>query len=1028
MNNSGVTVARAALAALSRFTGAERLYALDLPDSPAELVVERWQGTEALSGGFEWWVDVLSTDAHLPLEPMIGKRATLWTRTADGDRLPRTGLVREAACLGGDGGLARYRLRLVPWTWLLEQGRHSRVFQDATVLEILETVLAGYAPLASWRVGDEVGPFLSGDGLSAPVRRRSYCVQYRETDAGFIARLLAGEGLGWRLEEAPDEEGAEAGHRMVVFSDSAAGPQDRVSSAGGAVRFHRRDGTERSDTIQVLGHAESIGSGLLTVLTDDYRRQVLSASLALEAGGEGNPLESYDFAGPYAFASQAEGARYAGLMAEAHEAGRHAWTGQGTVRSFRAGEWVRLAGTSSPRTPPTSSPRTRGSKDVATTPELLLLTVRHLGINNLPDAVREAAQTLLGSAAFAKSMDPRVRGDDGELEKAAKAVGYANTFTAIPRDLPWRPVLTDETGARLNPRPTAPGYQTALVVGGEGSAELHADALGRVRIRFHFQDGAGPTQDTCWLRVSQRYAGPGVGAQFLPRVGQEVLVGFLEGDIDRPIVVGSLYNGQGEGGIAPTPGGQDGAASPEGLFADAGDHRPSAQGNLAGGNAPAWHGMSPDAEGHRNAAALSGFKSREFGGEGHNRLVFDDTDGQLRLQLATTHGHSELNLGHLVHQADNYRGSFRGEGFELRTDQWGAIRGERGLWISAWGASADDPAGEQVAANALLRQAATLAEGFSGIAGTHLTVKLAAHEGVEKPAQSRLADDLPVLKTLDASARTTVDGSAFDAAQAEAGGGERSPAPGDGRVPHSADALLGLGAPAGIGLVAGQSLHWSVGETLTLASGAASNAAVAGNLRVHAGQAIGWLANAVEGAVPPLAPAERGRGENGSSPDALALVTAEGELRLEAQTDQLKLQAKAGLQIISANAQVELAAGKTLHLATSGGASITIEGGNITVACPGNIKVHAQKKSFAGPAQLSREMNSWPEAKFDEAFELRDPAGDLLRNTPYKLTRADGAIIRGVTGEDGRIPAQKGLGLERIVIEIMQQSNGGTAG
>src|SRR5690606_32344265 len=251
--------------------------------------------------------------------------------------------------------------------------------------------------------------------------------------------------------------------------------------------------------IQILGQRESLGPGQLTVLTDDYRHQVLSASAALEACGEGHRLEAYDFAGPYAFATQTEGARYAGLMAEASEASRHAWKGRGTVRSFRAGEWFRVSAPSSPipSSPSTpSSPRTRGSTD-----ELLLLSVRHYGINNLPDVVREGVEALLGpsfprmrepsapSPSFPRTressdhgLDPRVRGDDGargssraddgawgasrrdddELERAAQAVGYANAFTAIPRTRPWRPALADETGLRLNPRPTAPGYQTAV--------------------------------------------------------------------------------------------------------------------------------------------------------------------------------------------------------------------------------------------------------------------------------------------------------------------------------------------------------------------------------------------------------------------------------------------------------------------------------------------------------------------------------------------------------------------------------------
>ncbi|MEC5116029.1 type VI secretion system Vgr family protein, partial [Xanthomonas oryzae] len=154
----------------------------------------------------------------------------------------------------------------------------------------------------------------------------------------------------------------------------------------------------------------------------------------------------------------------------------------------------------------------------------------------------------------------------------------------------------------------------------------------------------------------------------------------LEGDIDRPVVLGALYNGKGEAGVPATPGGSS-AEADTGLYAKAGDGRPSAQGNLAGGHAPAWHGAGGGTDNHRNATALWGVQSKEWGGAGHSRLVFDDSDQQLRLQLATTQAATQLNLGHLIHQADNYRGSFRGEGFELRTDAWGAVRASSGLWL-----------------------------------------------------------------------------------------------------------------------------------------------------------------------------------------------------------------------------------------------------------------------------------------------------------------------------------------------------------
>ncbi|QOW24888.1 type VI secretion system Vgr family protein [Lysobacter sp. H23M47] len=1011
--SSGVSVPQAVLAALSRYRDADRLYALAVGGASSDLIVERWQGRESLSQGFEWWIDALSTDAGLDLDALLGQSATFSTRAADCGRIPRSGLIRQAECVGSDGGLARYRLCLVPWTWLLTQGRHSRVFQDRTVLEIVEAVFDDYAPLASWQVGDEVGPFL------AEVRPRSYCVQYRETDFDFVSRLLAEEGLGWRLQET-----GEAGHELVLFARSGNCPQDETAAGGGGIRFHRSDATESSDTVQSLGAQHSIAATDITLLSHDYKSMSLGASVPLDESATDLRLESYDPTGAYSFASQAEAARYAGLLADAARAQGARWLGRSTVRSFRAGQWFAL---------------TQAPVNGDAPPELLLEDVQQAGINNLPDVVREGASEHLGAAppiaepdAFGAGGDRAAslsagtgaliasaadgNGSDAKNWQAiwarAEAIGYANSFIAVPRELPWRPVLADDTGLRINPRPTAPGYQSAIVVGDGGSPhasgvkELHSDALGRVRVRFHFQtdQGTSTAADSCWLRVAQRYAGPGVGSQFLPRIGQEVLVGFLDGDIDRPMVVGALYNGQGEGGIAPTPGGEAASSEANDLFAQAGDHRPGAQANRAGGNAPAWHGMSSDADGHRNAAAMSGFKSREFGGDGHNRLVFDDSDGQLRLQLATTHAATQLNLGHLIHQSDNYRGSFRGEGFELRTDQWGAVRSERGLWISATANDAEAPAGEHVAALALLRQASQLAGSFNEMATTHQTVRLAAHQGATAANSSRLIEDQAPLEALLASAGTVVTGAAFGEGTDEAP--ERNPAGGDGRVPHSGDAIIGLTAPAGIGIVAGQSLHWSVGETLTVASGEVSNLAVAGDLRIHAGQAIGWLAGAVEG--------------NVTSEHALALVTAEGDLDIQAQKDAINLQSRDRLKVVSANAEVDLAAGKTVHLATSGGASITIEGGNIVIECPGNITVHAAKKSFVGPAQLSREMNSWPETKFDQSYVVRHRATDEpMADTRVELTRADGARMSLVTDAEGKLPIQKGLGPEKVVIKIL---------
>ncbi|KAF1712523.1 type VI secretion system tip protein VgrG [Pseudoxanthomonas kalamensis DSM 18571] len=977
-----VETSQSLLAALARYVGSGRLHELESDAVPADAAVERWQGWERLADGYEWWVDVLSSDAGWDLDALGGQPATLKTRLARDGFARRSGVIREAACLGADGGLARYRLCLVPWTWWLGQGRHSRVFQDRSVLQIVEAVFADYAPLAVWQVADEVGPFLA----EAPPR--SYCVQYRESDHAFVTRLLAEEGLGWCWQE---DESAPAGHRLLIFADSTTLADDACAADGG-IRFHRSDATESDDSVQAIGREHRLGAAKLSLLGTDYKHdQAITAQLPLGLDDVPVSGEVYDPAGAYAFADTAQGRRYAGLLAQAREAQLQHWQGQGTVRSFRAGTGFTL---------------TQAPLSAADGGEYLLLSVQQAGFNNLPDTLREGVQALLGPSSEPASPTPATGEGWQALWQRAERVGYANAFLALSRQQPWRPVLQDGTGALLNPRPTAPGYQSAIVVADEGAdaQELYCDALGRVKVKFHFQQGReADDRNSCWLRVAQRYAGPGVGAQFLPRIGQEVLVGFLDGDIDRPLILGSLYNGRGEAGVAATPGGQA-AESDLSAYAQAGDHRPSAQANLAGGQAPLWHGMGAGDQAHRNAAAMWGIQSKEWNGSGHSRLVFDDSDGQLRLQLATTQAASQLNLGHLIHQADNFRGSFRGEGFELRTDGWGAVRAEAGLWLSAHAHAGQTPAGDAVAPAALLKQAQAVAQVFSQAAGTHRTVKLAVHEGVGE-AKSSLIDDQAPLQALLASVKTTVDGSDYGNGRGEAI--ERSPASGDGRVPHSGDAVLGIAAPAGIGLVAGQSLHWSVGETLTLASGQASNAAIAGNLRLHSGQAIGWLTAAVEGA---------------PEQTALSLVAGEGKLEFEAQHDSARLQSRDGLKIVSANAEVELAAGKTVHLAVAGGASLTLEGGNIVIACPGKITVHAARKDFEGPAHLSREMNSWPEAKFDEVYVVRhELTGEPLKDVEVELQRADGAILRLKTDAQGKLPRQQSAWMDQVTMRVLEK-------
>jgi type VI secretion system VgrG family protein len=898
-------------AAVAAFSSASRLYELSIGDSdPSSLLVEAFAALDEVQGGGVRDVIFLSTSTYLELEPLLGQPAALDISLADGTRSRFAGEVKEAALLGSDGGLARYRIRIAPWLWRLGMARNSRVWQDKSIIEIVEAVFAPYAPAARWRWSDDVPAFMDG------VPPRSYCCQYRESDLDFVQRILADESLCWRVEQA------EGGPCMVLFADSsqlAAVPEDASSEGDGGIRYHGVGSGEQSDTVQSLVEQRRLHASLMTVLSSDYKaKQAVAASSPshLRAGRNLPLLESCDVPGQYAFANRELAQHYADLRMEAQEARSRLWRGRSTVRTLCAG--TRLNVRDMPR------------EDAAA---FTVLRVWSVGVNNMPTPAQQALAELFGPIPelLEETVAASVPEDFALAIAQARETGYANCFEALPAELPWRPRLTDSVT-----RPTAYGAQSAIVIGADGSDEpggadeLYCDRLGRVRIRYHWQDLDAAT---CWVRVAQRAAGGGMGCQFLPRIGQEVLVQFLENDINRPIIVGALYNGRGEGGIAPTPGGQAGFDPDESVFGHAHDHAASAQGNLAGGNSPVWHGASGDTDGHRNRAAQWGVRSKEFGGSGYNQLLFDDTDGQGRVQLRSTHAASELNLGHLVHAADNYRGSFRGLGAELRTDHYGAVRGGAGLLVSSYrishGAASRDAAGDNPAGVAMMNQAIALASAFDAAALTHQTVGLAAHAGSD--------DKAAPLKALLAAMSGTV---ARDGAT----------------LPHTASPIIAISAQDGLGVNADQGAQLANGETLLMASGQDTQFVSGGQMRMQTGQAIGVLGGAVK-------PGEGGVG--------LQLIAARDAVDIQAQGDTLKVQARDEVNVISANAHIDWAAAKRISLSTAGGANITIEGGNIKVQCPGKILVQAGKKSFLPPAQLSYKLPILPQSVCLECLAKR---------------------------------------------------------
>jgi type VI secretion system secreted protein VgrG len=465
--------------ALAEFASSSRLYELSIGDRTAgsgSMLVEAFAAVDAVQEVGWREVIVLSTSARLDPASLLGQPAALDISLADGTRGRFAGEIVEAAMLGSDGGLARYRLRIVPWLWRLGQVRNSRVWQEKGVIDIVDEVFKAYLPLARWRWSDDARPFM------AQAMPRNYCCQYRETDLGFITRLLSEEGLGWRCEQDDDGPG------LVLFADStrlAAVPEDASSAAAGAVRFHGVRSSEASDTVQALIARRRLHASLTTVLSHGYKSKQSSTASSPTRTRQGSKLpllESYDVPGHHAYANREQARRHADLQMEGQEARSALWHGRSTVRTLRAATRLTISDT----------PRSRFRQDASFT----VLRVTSVGVNNMPPPAQHALAELFGPIPeLLEEMASRnVPGDFALAIAQARETGYANCFDAIPSDVPWRPAPADGDH-RQRARPTAHGTQTAIVIGADGNDqpngadEIYCDRLGRVRIRYHWQEG-----------------------------------------------------------------------------------------------------------------------------------------------------------------------------------------------------------------------------------------------------------------------------------------------------------------------------------------------------------------------------------------------------------------------------------------------------------------------------------------------------------------------------------------------------------
>ena len=915
------------------FIQANRLLRLETPLGPGVLLPERMTAGEHLDdGGFRLELTALSDDANLDASKLLGQavRLDLLTQLSRNALRPFHGHVTRFEQVSANGGLARYRLVIEPWLAVLRYRQDSFLFQDMSVIEVIDSVLGDYSgqgrlvPAWRWSLRD-----------ASVYTRRSVITQYEESDFDFITRLLAEEGLFYYFEHETADSESLGVHRMVIADAN----EVFTDNAQASIRFGRADATASEDVIDRWAEVARWQTNAVSLSSADYRANVVrKAELGSpKDGSQQITLQDTDYPGQYWFESSKQAERTARLVLESIEVRNAKTDGEGTVRTLAPATTFSLL-------------HHYGHDD---TERFVALVVIHQARNNFNERFARVLAEAFGGTARADTQNQAF---------------YRNRFTVISSKVPYRPQLQDEQGRQLHPRPTVVGTQTALVVGSGGP--VHTDRDHRIKIQFHWQRGARSVsrqahpagEDNaradaslgCWVRVAAPVAGPNWGGVALPRVGQEVLVEFPYGDIDRPVVVGAAYNGSGQ--------------------ADAQYNQNQAGAAGATGNAPAWFAGSAQNEGpYAHNAVLSGIKTQALsnsqdGTGSHNQLLFDDTAGQSRTQLATTQAASALTLGHHKDQKDNSREGDLGHGAALATDDSGSVRAGSGLLLSAHAADVGTSFLDSEDAANQIEASSDLAESLAD----------AARKQKAGLPEETSAKDLPALALLRHTTEVL--------RHAEAGGQGAS------AVAYSQPHLQ-VSAPKGILATTPADAVLVATTQLTAVAKQDANVAAGGNLAMASTEGISLFAHG------------KSVGQTSDATPGIALHAATGKVGLTANTGGAAFAAEKQVTFASTQASATVEA-KRHVLLNAAGAQIKVTNGTIELHAPGMVTFKGANHNLVGPggAQVN---NTLPKGKppYDEQFVLRNKeTQEILPHHPYVVEDTKGSILaQGMTDEQGRI-------------------------
>ena len=475
----------------------DRALTINTPLGPDVLLVLALKGSEGISQLFCFDLELAAENsASVPFDKLLGQTIGIELELPDHTKRYFNGIAARVEQGARGERLTKYRIEMVPAVWLLTRNRQSRIFQQKTVPDIIKQVLSGFN--FSMEVMGTFEP-------------RDYCTQYRETDFDFISRLMEEEGIYYYFKHTAD------GHKMVIANT----PQSHADLPQlPKITFEEELGLRgEEDVIFKWTKSQELRSGKVTLWDHCFElpHQHLAAQKTVQDSvqvgrgqvklkvGNNDSLELYDWPGGYAqrFDGIDKGGgeqpsdvqkifqdnqRTAGIRMEEETAHALRFQGASYCRQLVSGHKFEL------------------QDHYSDNGKYVLAEVRH-----------EATQPL------------------ETTESAGEAFRYQNSFTCTPVGVPYRP-------PRRTLRPTVKGSQTAVVVGPSGE-EIFTDKYGRVKVQFHWdREGQSDANSSCWVRVSTQWAGKQWGIISIPRIGHEVVVDFLEGDPDQPIIVGSVYN------------------------------------------------------------------------------------------------------------------------------------------------------------------------------------------------------------------------------------------------------------------------------------------------------------------------------------------------------------------------------------------------------------------------------------------------------------------------------------------------------